>query len=159
MKPGPAPKPTKDLHSWRAKRRPHEPRLPIELLEPPADISRAGRQYWAELAQQLFDAGLSTRLDAPAMARICDCRAEIAAAQAAIDDEGMVVTSKAGAPYQHPAVGILHTARRQLLRLEQEFGMSPSSRTRVEASDKPDGELVNGKARFVRPRKKVAADT
>ncbi|NLA69222.1 MAG: P27 family phage terminase small subunit, partial [Gammaproteobacteria bacterium] len=50
---------------------------------------------------------------------------------------------------QFPEVGIINRLGVQLLRLEQEFGLTPAARTRIQVTVEPPKQ-TEGKARFFR---------
>lgn len=122
---GRKPKPTalKILDGTRADRINHdEPVLPRGDLEPPDsidDLDGYGVEHWNELAPMLAKAGLLTEGDRPALALLCRAYARLRLDP--LDD-------KANDLY-----------RRMLV----EFGLTPSSRSRIKATtEKPKDALA-----------------
>ena len=111
--------------------------LPAELPEAPASLSDIARAEWAEVVPSLDAAGLLSRVDGRALAMYCHNVAEHEWAAATLEAEGRVNELESGFLQVHPAVGIGHRAREQAYRFLTEFGMTPSSRSRVVASPKP----------------------
>ena len=62
---------------------------------------------------------------------------------------GLVVRTKSGMLIQNPYLGIANRAAKQTQEFLVEFGMSPSSRTRVTAT--PLTNVDNAKQRFFKP--------
>lgn len=55
-------------------------------------------------------------------------------AQTDASTHAAVIRTKQGNLIQNPMVGVANTARREMQRLAAEFGLSPSSRTQIEAN-------------------------
>ena len=49
---------------------------------------------------------------------------------------------------QFPQVAIANKLAQHLTRLEQEFGMTPSARARIQLSSQPQSDFDNAKSRF-----------
>lgn len=104
------------------------------------------------LAPTMDRLGLLTEIDINPLARYCRVWARWRAAEEVIDVSGPTcdVLDKDGRikyVQQRPEVNIAANLLTQLLKLEQEFGMSPSSRARVRATT-PD-DLANPFAEFL----------
>lgn len=140
---GPAPQPTA---SKIARGNPGKRPLPKDepkpaapnRLDPPAWLTGSARQKWRTIAPRLAAAGLLTVADVDAMARYCDTWSRWRACCRVIDRLGMTYELKDAkgnvtSVQQRPEVSIARGLAQQLSRLEQEFGMTPSSRTRVDA--------------------------
>ena len=77
--------------------------------------------------------GLLTRIDREALALCCQAWARWVEAEAGIAKHGLMVKSPNGFPMQSPYLAIANKAMEQVRSFLAEFGMSPSSRTRVRA--------------------------
>ena len=113
---GRKPKPTalKLLDGTRADRIDHdEPAMPPASIEPPDWLDETAREHWGELAPVLLSAGLLTASDRQALALLCE-----AFSRFRVD----AANDKARDLY-----------RRMLV----EFGLTPSSRSRVKTTAKP----------------------
>ena len=64
--------------------------------------------------------------------------------------EGRVAKGKGGAPYAHPAVGMMTNARNCMVKYAAELGMSPTSRPKIHAH-KPAKKAVSKKDKWARP--------
>ena len=150
---GPAPTPTQKLAlagSWRADRNKAEPQPEASNLSPPEWVSEEAKACWAEIAPQLDRMGVLKRIDENALARYCQLWSRWKAAELFIARHGETYPIKDGQGnvkyiQQLPQVAIASKLAQQLTRLEQEFGMTPSARTRIEV-DMPSA--VTDKSRF-----------
>jgi P27 family predicted phage terminase small subunit len=52
-------------------------------------------------------------------------------AKEAMGSKGLIVVSDKGNSYQHPALGIMNSARADVLKWAREFGMTPAARSRI----------------------------
>jgi len=141
---GPAPKPT-------ALRLIHGSTLPLNRNEPkpgcgirrPTWLTGEGRRIWDRLVPLLKPLGLATVIDANPLARYCDGLAKWIKAKAFLDEHGdtYVVRDETGTiKYiaQFPQVSIYRNLSLHLTRLEQEFGLTPSARTRIAVANAPE---------------------
>lgn len=117
----------------------------------PKWLTPTAAKHWPLVAKQLKECGILTKIDAPALALYCDALARWKEATDRIEATGGPVTiSPNGFLIQSPYVSIANKAWDQMLRILVEFGMSPSSRTKVtrtEIADNRDEEKT-GLARF-----------
>ncbi len=137
---GPRPEPTQSLRlkgSWRANSRPEEPRPPNGPVRCPAWIPKEAKTAWRVLAPMLEGMGVLTRADRNALTRYCVLWSRWRAAEETIqrgqtipiyDDAGKLIDVK-----MIPQVKLAGELAVVLLRLEQEFGLTPSARTRIHA--------------------------
>ena len=147
-KPGPKPSPTA-LKKLRGNpgRRPlpkEEPRLEAKAPRKPANLkeksANAARLY-DKVARQLGDAGVTTALDEPAFHLMAIHYGLAVAAFNILADEGIVTEDERKLPRKHPVNQLLRDNSTAYLRYAAEFGMTPSSRTRVKKE--PDARQLN----------------
>ncbi len=113
---------------------PEPPMVEADTL-PPEWLSPEAREHWPEVAKHLRDAKILTVMDVTALSLYCEAFARWRAAQAEVAANGMIVYSaKSGFPVQSPYVSIANAAWAQMLKILVEFGMTPSSRTRVKTA-------------------------
>jgi len=151
---GPSPTPTRLLQlrgSWRAKQRPYEPRPRRTRPRPPASLGDEARKVFLGLVRQLYAQQVVVGLDASALARYSDLLVDYWKAAEFVAKHGAVYVVR-GKPTkdgeQGPAVGfraypqmaLKIALASELLRLEREFGLTPSARTRVEVEVTPPAE-------------------
>ena len=108
---------------------------------PPAVLSSAAKKHWRIVVKQLFEADLMTNLDIDALTIYCEAYARWVLAGEAIREEGAIITQKShdgSTEYlkQNPWLMIQQKSFDQMKGMLVEFGMSPSSRTRVRTVDK-----------------------
>ena len=140
---GPPPTPTATLAkrgSWRAKTRAAEPSAPSEPPDPPAWLTKPELPIWRDVLAKLSEIGTLSRVDAATIARYV--RALLrwrrnSDALLALDKEGnplgevFAIRDDAGKLkylQQSPHVAIVNNLEAQLLRIEQQFGLTPSAR-------------------------------
>ena len=123
-------------------------------LTPPAELSGVAAAEWIRLAPALQKLGLLTVIDDRALMAYCMVWARWLEAESHVRDHGLVLKGKRGAPFVSPYVKIAAQAALQLKGWIEQFGMTPSSRSRVKTDpgDKPadpftkfdDGERWKG---------------
>lgn len=133
---GPAPEPTRvrEIKGNPGKRRMQtgEPRPSGERMpSAPRWMSLEAKREWRKIAPRLFACGLLTEVDGLGLAMLCESFAQYVEAKRLVEEAGMVATSDNGNVYQHPAVGVMKSARGELLKWLREFGMTPSARSRI----------------------------
>jgi P27 family predicted phage terminase small subunit len=126
-----------------------------QLPRCPDFLTGEAQLCWKRTAKELYDAGLLTVIDRDALAMYCKAYQRWIEAEAQIAKKGTVVVTNVkrspvekdadgniigggevigGGNYiQNPYLAIANKAMEQMLKLEAEFGMTPSSRMRVKA--------------------------
>ncbi len=135
MRRGPKPTPTK-LKLARGSRRIAgriEPQPDPRAPTCPSNLSDVARKEWRRVAPELTRLGLLTHLDRAALAGYCQSWADFSEARRAIKASGLVVKSEGKDPIVNPYLKVSNTAAGLMQNFLSEFGMSPSSRTRVTA--------------------------
>ena len=103
----------------------------------PALLGDEAREEWQRLAKELAELGLLTGLDRDMLAAYCQAHALWVEAVSSIERYGTMVKSPNGFPMQSPYVAV---ANKQV-DIDgvdcRQFGMTPSSRTRIRVGDKP----------------------
>lgn len=110
----------------------NEPEPEIGTMDAPDGLSEKAQGQWDLVAKQLYDCGLLTELDKPALVQYCEAYARWSDANEHIKTYGAVVKAPSGFPVQSPYLAIANKAFDQMSKLLVEFGMTPSSRTRIE---------------------------
>lgn len=141
---GRKPKPTQiKLISGNPGKRPlprNEPILPPVLPEPPEFVQGAALQEWHRIAPLLHGAGLLTALDGAALGAGCQSYGIFVEATANIRKSGTVIKSIQGQPMMSPYLKVANIALQQWTRMLAEFGMTPSSRSRVTVAAAPQDD-------------------
>jgi P27 family predicted phage terminase small subunit len=151
---GPRPTPTAHLKargSPRAKQATrHEPTPERGRPECPTWFNDEQRCCWERLVAQLDVAGVVTRIDGHSLVRYCVAWCRWIRAVAFIEKNGEVYvlkddSGKAKCTQQWPQVAIAKSLSTELLKIEQEFGMTPSARSRINID--PSSTAGGGQAR------------
>jgi P27 family predicted phage terminase small subunit len=104
----------------------------------PKHLDKEAKTEWKRVSAELIAAGLLTTVDRAALAAYCSAWSRWLNAELSIQKFGTVIKSpKSGFPIQNPFVGVANTALEQMRRWAVEFGMTPSSRSRI--STTPSG--------------------
>ena len=113
---------------------PEGPDVPVEIPTKPPHLSVIASQEWDRIAPQLYTAGLLTSIDLAALSTYCQAFGRWVEAEEQIKTHGVLVKSPSGFPMVSPYLIVANKAMEQLSKALVEFGMSPSSRSRVKAS-------------------------
>ncbi len=108
---------------------------------PPAWLSRLGKQEWRKVAPILVERKHLTEADLGTLAAYADAAGQLAEATRLVNRDGMVVQTDKG-PRKHPAISIQQNARNQVRQLAAELGLTPVSRSRpsVRADNQDDDD-------------------
>jgi P27 family predicted phage terminase small subunit len=105
-------------------------------------LSDAEKEKWKSTVRELHPLGLVTTIDKDALAMYCTIYVRWVKAEKMVRDKGEIIKTAAGNIIQNPYLSIANRALDQLNKLGAEFGMTPSSRSRVKADMlTPDQEL------------------
>ena len=112
---------------------PDEPTPEMSDLAPPAELSPAALKEWERVRSLLVDAGVVSVLDTTALIAYCETYATWADAMSRLRRTGMILKNEKGVLYRNPLIRVANDAQDRMVKLLAEFGMTPSSRTRVSA--------------------------
>lgn len=127
----------------------NEPQLKAIRPKAPRHLSQSAKKQWQVVARQLADAKVLTALDTHALALYCEAYERYQQANEQIRKFGVVVKAPSGFPVQSPFLAIANKALEQMTKLMTEFGMTPSSRTRVSTAGNADEDPMEA---FLRSR-------
>lgn len=102
--------------------------------EPPATLKDEARAEWLRYGRELEKLGIITAIDVPAFTAYCQSWGRYVAAEQKISATGEVVWSKSGHPMPNPYRAVANRALKFCQQFWSEFGMTPSSRSRVKVS-------------------------
>ncbi len=126
-----------------------EPKPELALPTVPPHLSDEAKVEWGRLANELYSLGLLTRIDRAGLAAYCQVYSDWVEAEAMIRKTGTVIKSPikttvhrkkdgsevtestGGYPMQSPFLAIRNKCLELMHKYLVEFGMTPSSRTRV----------------------------
>ncbi len=156
MKPGPPPKPTALITSWRAKKRTGEPRPPKAAPTCPKSLSPAAKKKFRETVKHQQSMGLESPVDRDVVALYADlwtwledCRAFLrkhGETYPVKDDAGKVTGFRL-----FPQVNLSLKLAIQVARLEAELGLTPSGRARLQVNTEPEVAKVSTRPRIMEP--------
>jgi len=152
---GPAKTPTSILNrrgSRRGADRKSEPQLPPKVPACPKHFNAEQRAVWRQVIAMVKKLDVVRETDVNALERYCVLWVRWRRASDWIEKKGetYVLKDKGGEPryvMQWPQVAIVNKLSILLLRLEQEFGLTPASRASVKV-DVPQSTSDVGKSRF-----------
>ena len=136
----PKPKPTKmKVIEGNPSRRPlpeNEPQPDVlpKIPTAPDYLTKHAKEEWSEIAPPLHRLGLLTEIDLPVFEMYCLARGNVIAATEEMKNGTMTITTDKGNEVQHPIIGILNRSIEISHKLATEFGMTPSSRSKVTAA-------------------------
>ena len=116
-----------------------EPRPRIVSPRPPAHLSDDEKAKWKALVKVLYPLGLVTNIDLDQLSMYCVLWGRWIKAEKMVREKGEIIKTAAGNIIQNPYLSIANRALEQLNKLGAEFGMTPSSRSRVK-TEVPDAE-------------------
>lgn len=130
---------------------PNEPKLTPSKPPIPSWLSDDGKGAFVELSNLLFDMSVLTEADTLSLTLLCDAYSEYKKAKEIINELGatMQVTSREGNTKSvvRPEVQIANQSFVRVFQLLKEFGLTPSSRAKVNAienaSNTPDVKIEN----------------
>ena len=113
-----------------------EPTPPkLEDFTPPVWICEVAQAKYKVLAWQLSDAGVIKITDTDILAMYCETFALVLELTETSRDTPRTITTPNGHEQSHPIHTQLRDAQTHLIKLTRELGLSPSARTRVQASE------------------------
>ena len=156
MRAGIPPRPTamKILRGEQPKRiNYNEPQAPDADDAPPDHLDDVAQEKWAELLPVLKTMRVFSAADRDALAQYCCLYSRWMWAKGQIMVQGEVFRMANGYMQQNPYMTVERDCMRMMLNLAQEFGMTPSSRSRLVAPAKPQDSLSEFLASKPKPRK------
>ena len=123
-----------------------EPKPDSSMPSYPEHLSQEAQIEWERIAPELARLGILTELDRAALAAYCSCWGRWVEAERHVRKRGMTVRAPCGIKI-NPSVRISNNALQFLLKFATEFGLTPSSRSRI-VMGKPDGQERDDVKRF-----------
>ena len=97
----------------------------------PGHLNDLAKAEWKVMTRLLQNAGLLSNLDRDALAIYCTFYAQYLAAEAKLNQQGLVLTRHRRIQVRSPYVSILNQAAAHMTRLLAEFSLTPTSRARL----------------------------
>ncbi len=108
--------------------------------EPPEHLSKVAKAEWKRITKELESIGLLSQIDMAALAAYCYAYGNWAEATESMKTTGLVIETKQGNLIQNPYLGVANRAIDIMMKCLVEFGMTPSSRTRLKDTKKETGK-------------------
>lgn len=108
-----------------------KPQIGPDMPSPPEHLDKEAQAEWYRLAPQLHRLGLLSNIDLTAFAAYCTAYSRWLDAEQAIREKGVLLRAPSGYPMISPYLAIANTALKQIRAFLTEFGMTPSSRSRI----------------------------
>lgn len=121
-----------------------EPRPDLGIPAAPDHLNPYALMEWGRITPVLYRMGLLTDLDMAALAAYCVCYARWKEAEEKINRTGLMIKTTNGNAVQSPLVGIANRSLDLMGKFLAEFGLSPSSRSRVTATENKKQESKFG---------------
>ncbi len=120
-----------------------EPQPTVCIPKPPKHISRLAKREWRRVTPHLEQLGILSEIDSTALAAYCQSYSRWVSAEKKLALYGEIVKSPNGYPIQSPYLAVSNTALKFMRDFATEFGMTPSSRSRVSITGEPSrGKLA-----------------
>lgn len=110
---------------------PDEPLVPVSIPDPPEYLDPDEAAVFTEQATLLALMRVMTECDVAALAVYAVNFIRWKEAIARVKEMGLMVRSPNDFPMQNPYLAVANKAQAEMIRILVEFGMTPSSRTRV----------------------------
>jgi len=152
---GPAPTPTaqlKDRGSWRAKDRADygaDHLLCDRAPSPPKHLSDDAKKCWKEVVKPLMTMGVLGPGDFKTLERYCVHWSRWRRANDLIEEHGAFEEDKDGRMVESSYSTAAYRADTALLKIEQQLGLTPSSRSRVPLKQNDKKPEQNAAAKYV----------
>ena len=124
----------------------NEPRPRAVAPKCPPVLQGEAKAEWRRLARKLYGAGLLSEIDGAALTSYCLTWARLMDAEEKLRQFGSVVKTPNGFLAHSPYLAIATKATEQLVRILVEFGMTPSSRSRIHVPQQQGGAPGGGES-------------
>lgn len=132
---GPAPKPAK-LRLIEGARpdkvNQNEPVARDALPEPPDELTPEAREIWDYTIRELDFMGIVAAVDRDSLVCYCEAVVNHRKATALVAKGDILIKGFSGQPVRNPALAVQRDSAQTIRAFAQEFGLTPSARTRIE---------------------------
>jgi len=118
-----------------------EPNPGKDMPQCPDWLLDDAKDEWNRLADKMNQMGILSEVDQAAFAAYCQSWARWKEAQEQIEINGSVFVTEKGYQQQSPWVGIANTSQKLMIQAAGEFGLTPSSRSRIIAANDSKSDL------------------
>lgn len=111
----------------------------------PDHLDAEARREWKRLVKMLLRVRILTEADGLALANLCQTWSTLVKAQAKLNESGLLLKTPSGYIQQSPLLGIVNNCTEKVVKLSREFGLTPSSRSRLQVPPEPKQESRMGR--------------
>jgi P27 family predicted phage terminase small subunit len=108
---------------------PDAPATDLQFI--PEGLSEGAAKQWASIRPRLVDAGIANNFDKEALMQLCEWTATLIEATQGMRRTGILIKGANGHPVRSPYLAVVNEAQVHVTRLLTEFGMTPSSRSKI----------------------------
>ena len=123
----------------------NEPQPPVPENTPyvPRWLNEHGKEEWRRVVKVLLGLGLYTEIDRTALSMYCQAFGRWRVAEEQLEVDGPILQSDNGNYYQNPWLHTANQAWEQMRKMLSEFGLTPSSRSRLEVAERKGQDLAS----------------
>ncbi|MGA1373028.1 MAG: phage terminase small subunit P27 family [Pseudomonadales bacterium] len=103
----------------------------------PDHLDAEAKREWKRLVKLLLRTRVLTEADGHALANLCQAWSTLVKAQTKLNESGLLLKTPSGYVQQSPLLGIVNNCTEKVVKLSREFGLTPSSRSRLEVPPEP----------------------
>lgn len=104
---------------------------PVIADKPPASLDAYGKRAWKDLVPLLIEGNVLDRVDTHVLTTVCNTVSRLERIRRAINKDGLTTEGSKGQLVAHPLLTHEANLTTLLLRLAEQFGMTPSARARL----------------------------
>ena len=134
------------IHGTRDKRKVGQEAMPVGVAQMPDWLCEVAQSEWVRLSADLFKIGLITKADEVEFAVYCQAYAELQEAEDALVKYGRTQVTKDGFERKSPWLSIRDEAWKRIHQAAQQFGLTPSSRTKIDVQEKSP---IDDKSKYI----------
>ena len=141
---GPIPKPTVvEIMEGRPGHRPinqREPKPRATVPRCPEHLDERAKKEWKRLVPVLRRMHVLTEADGMTLANLCQTWSTMVIAQEKLTEMGVLYKAPSGYVMQSPLLAVVSQSVDTITKLSREFGLTPSSRSRIRTEDYSRGD-------------------
>lgn len=115
-----------------------KPRQTARVPSPPSELGKMAKAEWRRIAKELHATGVLTQIDTKTLANYCQAYEDMNVARGLLAAHNMnnptqinLLVTVGGNTRTHPFVQQIRDHRRDMMAFASEFGLTPSSRSKV----------------------------
>lgn len=130
----------------------------LKIIKPPSYLTKEEKQCWRKTIVDLQECGIITDIDMTSFAAYCRAWVGYQKESSIVEKEGSVVTGSKKTPVISPHFKAASDYFKRLLQLWREFGMTPSSRSRIRAEKDDDEDDYDTRCKRQKERERIARE-